>query len=137
MDLLARREHARAELERKLGQRGFPSELIASELDRLAAEGLQDDARYLEAFVHSRIVREQGPMKIRAALSQLGLDGGEVDLALEAVGVDWVALAREARERKFGSELPQDYPTQARQMRFLSGRGFTAEQCRAAVGDED
>ncbi len=36
MDLLARREHGRAELSRKLRQRGASAELIDPTLDRLA-----------------------------------------------------------------------------------------------------
>ena len=40
MDLLARREHGRAELFRKLRQRGASAELIDPALDRLAEEGL-------------------------------------------------------------------------------------------------
>ncbi|MEK1907640.1 MAG: recombination regulator RecX, partial [Pseudomonas sp.] len=40
MDLLARREHGRVELARKLRQRGAADELIDSALDRLAEEGL-------------------------------------------------------------------------------------------------
>ena len=39
MDLLARREHGRVELTRKLRQRGAPDELIEPALDRLAEEG--------------------------------------------------------------------------------------------------
>lgn len=38
MDLLARREHGRVELTRKLRQRGASDELIEPELDRLTEE---------------------------------------------------------------------------------------------------
>lgn len=51
MDLLARREHGRAELSRKLRQRGASAELIDPALDRLAEEGLLDESRYLESFI--------------------------------------------------------------------------------------
>ena len=54
MDLLARREHGRVELARKLRRRGASAELIEAALDRLCEEGLLSDARFLEAFVHSR-----------------------------------------------------------------------------------
>ena len=50
MDLLARREHGRVELTRKLRQRGAPQELIDGALDRLAEEGLLSESRYLETF---------------------------------------------------------------------------------------
>jgi len=51
MDLLARREHGRVELMRKLRKRGAPEELIEAALQRLAEEGLLSEARYLESFV--------------------------------------------------------------------------------------
>ena len=53
MDLLARREHGRVELTRKLRQRGAPQELIDGALGRLAEEGLLSESRYLETFVAS------------------------------------------------------------------------------------
>jgi len=53
MDLLARREHGRVELTRKLRKRGAPEALIEAALQRLAEEGLLSEARYLESFVAS------------------------------------------------------------------------------------
>ena len=48
MDLLARREHGRVELTRKLRQRGADPEMIDAALDRLTEEGLLSESRYLE-----------------------------------------------------------------------------------------
>ena len=50
MDLLARREHARGELQTKLQRRFADAELVAGVLDDLAAENLQSDARYAESL---------------------------------------------------------------------------------------
>ncbi|MEM7195912.1 MAG: hypothetical protein AAF402_13235, partial [Pseudomonadota bacterium] len=36
----------------------------------------------------------------------------------------WCSLAEEARVKKFGTELPVNYPDWARQARFLQQRGF-------------
>ena len=44
MDLLARREHARGELERKLAAAGFDSDIAADVLRRLAEEGPISDS---------------------------------------------------------------------------------------------
>ncbi|MGC3048270.1 regulatory protein RecX, partial [Pseudomonas aeruginosa] len=46
--------HGRAELSRKLRQRGATAELIDPAHDRLAEEGLLDETRYLESFIASR-----------------------------------------------------------------------------------
>ena len=48
LSLLARREHSRAELERKLADHVAEGEDVASILDELAAKGWLSDARYAE-----------------------------------------------------------------------------------------
>ena len=62
MDLLARREHGRVELTRKLRQRGAPPEMIEAALDRLTEEGLLSESRYLESFVSYRARSGYGPV---------------------------------------------------------------------------
>lgn len=133
MDLLARREHARAELERKLAAAGFGADIVADVLQRLAEEGLQSDRRFVEAFVQSRINQGKGPLRIHADLGQRGIAAGLVDEVLEEVGEDWRALARETREKKFGRTQPVEFRDKARQMRFLQYRGFEPGQIQAAV----
>jgi regulatory protein len=135
MDLLARREHGRVELERKLAARGFSPELIAPVLEKLAAERLLDESRYAEAFVSGRARRGQGPVRIASELRQRGVAETHSGDALAVAEVDWAALARETREAKFGSAPPADYREWARQARFLQYRGFTMEQIRAALGE--
>ena len=135
MDLLARREHGRAELERKLAARGFSPELIAQVLERLAGERLLDEGRYAEAFVSGRARRGQGPVRIASELRQRGVAEERSDQALAVAEVDWMELARETRAAKFGAGPPADYREWARQARFLQYRGFTMEQIRAALGE--
>ena len=126
MDLLARREHGRVELARKLRRRGASAELIEAALDRLCEEGLLSDARFLEAFVHSRARAGYGPLRIREELNQRGLPRAEVERALAASEVDWAASLRELWQRRFAS-LPDDQRERARQMRFLLYRGFAGD----------
>lgn len=135
--LLARREHSRAELQRKLAERGIPEELVDTVLDSLAARRLQSDERYAESLLASRIGRGQGPVRIRRELVERGVDAAQIDAALEAAVADWPRLARETRRRRFGSELPGEWNERVRQSRFLEYRGFTSEQIRAALGGDD
>ena len=88
MDLLARREHGRVELSRKLQRKGAPAELIESALDRLADEGLLNEGRYLDAYVASRARAGYGPLRIREELAQRGLLKAQVEEALQACAVD-------------------------------------------------
>ena len=133
MDLLARREHARIELERKLAAAGFDADIAADVLQRLAQEGLQSDRRFVEAFVQSRINQGKGPLRIHADLGQRGIASGLIEDVLEESGEDWRALARETREKKFGRSQPVEFRDKARQMRFLQYRGFEPDQIQAAV----
>jgi regulatory protein len=132
MDLLARREHARAELQRKLVAAGFAAEVAAEAVQKLAQEGLQSDRRFVESFVQSRIGQGKGPLRIHADLGQRGVPAGLVDEVLEQMGEDWYALAREVRAKKFGRSAPVEFRDKARQMRFLQYRGFEPDQVRAA-----
>jgi regulatory protein len=133
MDLLARREHARAELERKLTTAGFDRDVASDALEKLAREGLQSDRRFVESFIQSRIRQGKGPLRIHADLGQRGVPAGLVDEVLEQTGEDWYALAREARVKKFGRSRPAEFRDMARQMRFLQYRGFEPDQIQAAV----
>jgi len=123
MDLLARREHGRVELSRKLRLRGAPAELIEPALDRLADEGLLSEARYLESFVRMRGNAGYGPLRIREELSQRGLARDAIEQALRNSGFDWNAQLHEIWQSKFGV-LPSDQREKARQGRFLSYRGY-------------
>ena len=69
MDLLARREHGRVELTRKLRKRGAPEDMIDTALQQLSEEGLLSEARYLESFVAYRARAGYGPLRIREELA--------------------------------------------------------------------
>jgi regulatory protein len=135
MDLLARREHSRLELERKLVARSFDEPLVATVLDELEADGLLSAERFAQSFVESRYARGQGPIRIERDLVERGIDsaGGY----LEDERFDWNALARETRFKRFGMPVPDDFAGKARQMRFLEYRGFSREQIRYALRFED
>ena len=137
MDLLARREHARVELQRKLAAAGFDADVAADAVQRLADEGLQSDRRFVEAFVQSRINQGKGPLRIHADLGQRGIAAGLIDDVLAEAGEDWHALAREARVKEFGRSQPVEFRDKARQMRFLQYRGFEPDQIQSAVSSFD
>ncbi len=132
MDLLARREHSRDELCRKLEKAGFESDVAFDAIRTLADEGLQSDERFVESFVQSRINQGKGPARIRADLGQKGVNASVIDAAIEQSGADWYALAREIRAHKFGDERPDDFKEKARQMRFLQYRGFESDHIQSA-----
>ena len=135
VSLLARREHSRSELQRKLRQRQYPESLIAETLELLEQRGYLDNQRFAEAFIRERIARGQGPLRITADLRQRGIDDGTIRLLLEAAEVDWLEQAAAVRERRFGDAPPAGRVEWGRQGRFLAGRGFSAEHVRRVLGD--
>ena len=134
MDLLARREHGRVELTRKLRQRGAPPDLIEPALDRLCEQGLLSESRYLESYVRSRANAGYGPLRIREELSQRGLPKADIEQALRDSGFDWAEQLRDLWQRKFaGKPCAGDARERARQSRFLLSRGFSAETVRQVM----
>jgi regulatory protein len=140
LELLARREHSRRELTRKLAARGFPTDVIEPVLEELERAGSLADARFTDTFVRSRVQKGQGPQRIRAELAERGIAKAAADEVLRGADVDWLATIRAVRRKRFGADLPRDYAERARQARFLQYRGFSSEQIRAALeleGDSD
>jgi regulatory protein len=128
MNMLARREQSRQELENKLGTR-FEMDVVGQVLDDLAREGLQSDQRFLESFVSARINRGQGPLKIAYELRNKGIASDAISEQMEAYAEHWHDLAREALERKFGIEPPVDFKERQKRQRFIASRGFPNDIC--------
>jgi regulatory protein len=137
MNLLARREHSTQELRDKLLARGFEDDEIAPALQTLSREDLLSDERFTESFVHSRVQRGSGPVKIRAELRQRGVTDEIIANWLDERDPAWLERAEVVRCKKFGSTLPLDYKEKARQARFLQYRGFSAEQTRYVLRDDE
>ena len=137
MDLLARREHGRVELTRKLRKRGATDELIGPALDRLTEDGLLSESRYLESFIRYRSGAGYGPARIREELGQRGLARADIDEALRECGVPWSERLRHLWERKFAGERPLDPKTRAQQTRFLAYRGFPLDMIGRLLSGRD
>jgi regulatory protein len=133
LDALARRDYASEELRRKLLNKGYDSAVVVQLIERLCAERLLDDRRYLENFVAYHAARGHGPKRVCADLRKLGLHGAQVESSVDAYP-DWLVQLQRARQKKFGASSPSNYADQQRQARFLAYRGFTGAQIRTALG---
>jgi regulatory protein len=129
--LLARREHSRAELTRKLEQAGFAASDIHSLLDELEEKNWLSDRRFAESYVADHRARS-GSVKLAYELRQHGVP----DPIIEAVICDnrdsELSRAREIWRKKFDA-APENAAETARQMRFMQSRGFTSEVIRRAI----
>ena len=133
--LLASREHSRAELERKLAEHAQDANELGRVLDELQAKGFIDEGRVLESVLHRRSDR-LGSARIAQELRAKGLDPEAVAQAVGQLQSSELDRARALWSRKFG-ETAAEPKAQARQMRFLLARGFSAEVVRRVVAQGD
>ena len=129
--MLARREHSRAELARKLAAHAESAEQIEALLGQLAASGWLSEARFAEARANV-LARKFGSRKIEYDLRSRGVPAEVVERTVDEARVQELENCRAAWKKKFGA-LPQDAAERGRQMRFLAGRGFSAEAVRQVL----
>ncbi len=131
--LLARREHTRAELLRKLAPHGTEDE-IATVIGQLTQQGLQSDTRFAAAYVRSNAARH-GQARLRQTLRTKGV---ETELINEQLAngdmADEATRAAALWRRKFGTPAA-DAKEWAKQARFLQARGFSSDIIRRLLRD--
>lgn len=135
--MLARREHARLELQQKLQPRVVNPSILEEVLDQLAQEGLQSDARFCEAFVRYRAQRGVGPVRIRAELKARGVQEALIQHYLADQEAHSAQQLIELIDKKWGGNFPQDAKGRAKCQRFLLQRGYSYDQIRHALGQDD
>lgn len=132
---LARREHSRRELERKLAPHAEDPAQLQSLLDDLEGKKQLSDRRFAES--RARVLsRKYGAARIEHDLRVRGVAGeGAEAAALEARTTEF-ERAREVWRRKFG-QAAANIKERARQARFLQGRGFGIEVINRILRLED
>ena len=125
LDHLARREHSRLELEKKLTPYALTAEELSSVLDSLEQSGLLSAGRMVEQIVHIRR-NKFGSRRIVHELQQKGIDDELISAALPSLKKTELKTARAVWQKKFGT-APANAKERAKQIRFLMGRGFSTE----------
>jgi regulatory protein len=131
--LLARREHSRAELTRKLEAAGFAREEVGLLLDDFETRNWLSDQRFAESYVADHRARA-GSIKLAYDLKQRGVPDSVIESVLRDNQDSERERAREVWQKKFGA-LPNNAAEKARQIRFMQSRGFTPEVIRRAIGN--
>jgi len=129
---------SRAQLERKLAQRGCEPEIAAEVLDRLTAAGLVDDAAFAETLVQSR-QRTKG-LAGAALLAELRDKGVDPELSRAAVGAlddeSERARAEELVTRKLRTMAGLEPAVQVRRLAaMLARKGYSSGVAYAVVRD--
>ena len=137
LDMLARREHSRSELQHKLAKKGCAVDLAASVAQELEAQQLLSDERFPESLLQVRRERGYGPVRISREMQDKGIDAQLIEHYIDAADPQWLEVLKRVRRKKFGDRLPRSYPERARQARFLQYRGFTYDQIRMVLNPSD
>jgi regulatory protein len=134
--LLARREHTRLELERKLSVHVEDPAELQSLLDDFTARGWLSESRAADQLVRLKRARF-GAARIRQDLIEKGVPHELIAPALETLKESELDAAREVWKRKFRAP-PVDSAERAKQIRFLQSRGFGLNiAMRVVRGDDD
>ena len=125
MRFLARREHTRVELKRKLAVRAREGEDVDGLLDELMQKGWLSDARFAEQAARAK-ARRFGPMKLAYYLKGRGVGAQAIAEGMRAAGADGVSSIETIWRSRFRA-APADERAKLRQVRFLQGRGFAID----------
>jgi len=129
---LARREHSRAELARKLAPHAESPQAIETVLDDLANRKQLSDERYAEVRSHW-LSRKYGAAKIRQDLKAHGV----AEAVVERVSAEGdLEKAKAILARKYRA-VATTRDEKAKRARFLQGRGFSYEIIRKVLSTED
>jgi regulatory protein len=140
LDLVARRPHSETEIRRKLRQRDFPKPLIQSTLAKAKEAGLLNDANFARLYIEEKErLTELSRGRIVADLRKRGIDRQTIEDAFYALEEDGQIptgdhereKAMRAATRKWEQLARETDPYKRREklLRFLAGRGFTADLC--------
>jgi regulatory protein len=125
LGLLARREHSKRELKTKLRQGGYEGEETTEAIDRLGEQQYQDDDRFGEVLLRSRIAQGYGPMRLRMELKTHGLSDARIRELLNDAEVQL--------RRRYGSVGVADPAERAKRAQFLLRRGFDGSTVRSVT----
>ena len=119
---LARREHSRLELQRKLAPHAEESGDIQGLLDDFENRGWLSEKRVVEQTVHTRRGR-YGVVRIVRELRGKGVSEEAISETKPQIMESELEAARAVWRKKFGA-LPKSASERGKQIRFMRGRGF-------------
>lgn len=135
--LLARREHSRQELKNKLRLRKFSMDLIEEVLQECEEHNWQNNERFTEMYIRSKVNRGFGLVKIKCDLKERGVDDSLIIQIDEFTEEHWQDSISRLWQKKYGSCSAKQVIPREKQMRFFLSRGFTLDQIRKFFNSMD
>jgi regulatory protein len=128
---LARREHSRKELARKLAPHAASAAALEQLLEALAAKQQLSDERYAELRAR-QLSRKYGAARIRLDLRAKGVAQELVERVCAAGELERAAAILQRKYRGAAGSREE----RARRMRFLQQRGFSHETIRKLLSSD-
>jgi len=135
--MLARRPLSEGEVALRLAGKGVTEPEVAAALSLLRELGLLDDPGLCRQLAGSyQEGRRYGPAKIARALAVRRFPRELVEATVREVASPGAVAeaARRALQKRFREGIPPGREGAAKAYRFLAGRGFPPDTCRAAIG---
>jgi regulatory protein len=126
LGLLVRREHSARELKSKLARRGLDADEAATAIATLQSKDFQNDSRFGEMLVRTRVEGGYGARWIIAELRTHGIGEEAARALIEAADPDWPDLIRRQLQRRYGGKPAASFAERAKRAGFLLRRGFDA-----------
>ncbi|HEX4481085.1 MAG TPA: regulatory protein RecX [Rudaea sp.] len=136
IELLARREHSARELKSKLTRRGIEKDEVDSVLSQLQSKDFQNDARFGEMLVRTRIETGYGARWIIAELKTHGIAEAKARELIDAAEPDWPSIVRNQLRRRYGGKPASNLAERVKRANFLLRRGFDAATVQSATRAE-
>ena len=135
---LARRAHARLDLQRRLVKKQHPPAAVDAALERLASRGLLDDRQFAEQYAALRATRGKGPARLLGDLMAQGVERRTAEhavrRALEEEGIDPAVEARAVGTKRARQLAGLPVPVRKRRLlAFLLRRGYAGVPLKELV----
>ena len=135
---LARRAHARLDLQRRLVKKQHPPAAVDAALERLASRGLLDDRQFAEQYAALRATRGKGPARLLGDLMAQGVERRTAEhavrRALEEEGIDPGVEARAVATKRARQLAGLPVPVRKRRLlAFLLRRGYAGVPLKELV----
>lgn len=135
MRLLSRRPLTERELRDRLRKAEYPSSEISAAVAECRKRGYVDDRQFAADYAEQLAARGLGGRRISQALYKRGISAELREEPLEEAAVTEAERAAEALAVKLRLLARESDPRKKREkaFRFLVGRGFSIDSCRAAL----
>jgi len=96
-------------------------------LDACQKLDLQNDMRFVEIYMRSRIRQGYGPLKISQELNNKGIEKELIQRVLQEEQDNWLSYALDVWKKKSKGQLNMSFSDLQKQQRFLLYRGFSTD----------